>query len=95
MGPGSGADRGEDDHEVRVLRCLCYGCLMCAFGDRAVKKKKREPCHPHSWNVMHAVHRVYFKRGPRRGGGSGERGVRSFRRLEPPTSTWGPPLNHH
>lgn len=25
------------------------------------KKKKKRLCHPHSWNVMHAVHRVCFK----------------------------------
>lgn len=39
------------------------------------RRCKKGLCHPHSWNVMHAVHRVCFKREAERGGrwrGGGE-----------------------
>lgn len=54
----------------RGLLCCCALGALCAVGD-AVKKKKRL-CHPHSWNVMHAVHRVCFKWEAEGGGGGGE-----------------------
>lgn len=41
-------------------------------------KKKKWLCHPHSWNVMHAVHRVCFKWEAEKGGGGG--GGELFRR---------------
>lgn len=43
-----------------------------------LKKKKKRLCHPHSWNVMHAVHRVCFKWEAEKGGGGG--GGELFRR---------------
>lgn len=42
------------------LGCWALGA-PCAVGDTV--KKKKSLCHPHSWNVMHAVHRVCFKWG--------------------------------
>lgn len=57
-------------HGSRFLCCCALGAL-CTVGD-AVKRL----CHPHSWNVMHAVHRVCFKREAEGGGGGGEEGRR-------------------
>lgn len=35
----------------------CASGILCS-ACKAIKKQ----CHPHCWNAMHAVHRVYFKR---------------------------------
>lgn len=45
---------GESRVEVPLL--LCFRSPVYCW------RRCKRLCHPHSWNVMHAVHRVCFKR---------------------------------
>lgn len=51
------------DPWVEVPLLLCFRSPVYRW------RRCKSLCHPHSWNVMHAVHRVCFKREAEGGGG--------------------------
>lgn len=80
-GKRCGVRRGCRQNMVEVPLLLCFRSPVYCW------RRCKRLCHPHSWNVMHAVHRVCFKRE-----------VRSRRRRgasleETGCSRWGPPLH--